>query len=333
MYDPDTGAATKVASKTSRLIERIRGLLMFIDLPIKKKFLFFAGSILLWFCLMCAISVVSMTAIHYEYYRISENVTPYRQAIESVLVKLQDLDRSLRQIQASRGSADSAGLAYCGKQVEAIRSTLIELRLHQTSTPAGDTIVEQILQDMAKANPEGLQYLREMLTVSDRIDRSLELLQGRRQSQQGPEAADRSQLAAFNAALAPVAEAAAMSTKQLARVSAQYKAINQQLYKNIRESVHTVIGLSIVASLLLVLFTNWIIVAFYRPIKMITKQIDSLSTGDIDLAKKVSITSKDEIGVMSRKFNSLMETVHGMTIYKKVIEEDSSLEDVYRRLG
>jgi diguanylate cyclase (GGDEF)-like protein len=60
-------------------------------------------------------------------------------------------------------------------------------------------------------------------------------------------------------------------------------------------------------------------------------QIDALSTGDVDLSKKVVIRTDDEIGQLSDKFNQLVERVYGMTVYKKVIEDDATLEDVYRR--
>ena len=89
----------------------------------------------------------------------------------------------------------------------------------------------------------------------------------------------------------------------------------------------------VIASTLLFFFVRWIIVAFQRPITAIIRQIDSLSTGDINLAKKVAIKSQDEIGTLSKKFNSLVDSVYGMTIYKKVIEEDASLDEVYHRLG
>ncbi len=322
------------AAERPSLIQRIRGLLMFVDLPIKKKFLLFAGSTLLWFCLMATVTVVSMTSIHYKYYQVSEHIVPYRQAIDSALATLNDLDRTLRQIQETQVSQDSPGFGGARKQVEAIRATITELSLRQTSLPAKGTIVEQILQNMSKANPEGLQYLQNMLALTDRIDQTLDVfLQKKRQLLSNSGVTRESQAASFLAIRGQVAEAIALSTKHAERISTTYKTTKEELYETIRNSVHTILLLLIFASLLLALFTHWIIVAFYKPIKKITNQIESLSTGDIDLAKKVSISARDEIGTLSRKFNCLMESVHSMTIYKKVIEEDTSLEEVYHRLG
>jgi diguanylate cyclase (GGDEF)-like protein len=54
--------------------------------------------------------------------------------------------------------------------------------------------------------------------------------------------------------------------------------------------------------------------------------------GDVDLTKRIAITSIDEIGVLSTEFNGLMESINNLTRFKKVIEEDETTEDVYARL-
>lgn len=316
------------------LIQRISGLFMFIDLPIKKKFLLFAGSTLLWFCLMAAVSVLAMSAIHYRYYQVSEHVVPYRQAVDNILAQLQSLDRTARQLNEGGRSQNDAEFASSRKELEQIRSSITELSLRQTNLPTSGTIVEQILQNLVKTNPEGLLYLQKMLQLTDSLDHSLNgFLQKKRTELAKGGASKESLASSFFAVRNQIAESIALSNSFLVQLNSDYKEIDRQIYKHLRDSVHITILLLFAASLLLALFTHWIIVAFYKPIKIITNQIESLSTGDIDLAKKVSINSKDEIGNLSRKFNSLMESVHSMTIYKKVIEEDSSLDEVYHRLG
>ena len=54
--------------------------------------------------------------------------------------------------------------------------------------------------------------------------------------------------------------------------------------------------------------------------------------GDVDLSKRIAITSIDEIGILSTEFNGLMESISSLTGFKKVIEEDYTIEDVYSRL-
>jgi len=325
--DRNNGTEPSTTGGAANLGQKLRGLLTFTDLPIKRKFLLFAGSTMLWFVLMSAVAVISMTAIHYQYYQVAEQVIPYRQTIVIVLARLNDLDGTLRQAyKTSTGQADFSGFDASRKQLEGIRAAISDLTLHQNGqTGNGINIVEQVINNMAKANPAGMTYLQKMLTLTTHIDSTLDIYQQKKGVLTPAES--------YKSVQGDIAQAIALSGEHLKLISADYQAHNRQIYGHIKNAVNVVIGVLIIASLLLVLFTHWIIVAFHQPIKAIIRQIDSLSTGDIDLAKKVSITSKDEIGTLSRKFNHLMEAVYSMTVFKKVIEEDTSLDEVYRRLG
>ncbi|MBB1487356.1 diguanylate cyclase [Oceanospirillum sp. D5] len=71
--------------------------------------------------------------------------------------------------------------------------------------------------------------------------------------------------------------------------------------------------------------------------KRLERVIDGLKDvaqgkGDVDLRKRIAITSIDEIGALSTEFNALMESISDLTTFRKVIEEDDVMEDVYSRL-
>ncbi|MBF0561615.1 MAG: cache domain-containing protein, partial [Alphaproteobacteria bacterium] len=79
----------------------------------------------------------------------------------------------------------------------------------------------------------------------------------------------------------------------------------------------------------------------YFVARHITSRLTKIITGlreiaaggeNVDLSKRVAITSIDEIGILSNEFNRLMETLSQLTNFKKVIEEEATLEDVYLRL-
>jgi len=89
----------------------------------------------------------------------------------------------------------------------------------------------------------------------------------------------------------------------------------------------------LIALSLLTLFAVWISRAFTRPIEAMIEQIDILSEGDIDLTKKIEILSKDEIGILSTRFNKFLDTIHDMSSFKRVVEEDDTPEDIYARMG
>jgi len=71
--------------------------------------------------------------------------------------------------------------------------------------------------------------------------------------------------------------------------------------------------------------------------RRLKKVIDGLKDvaqgkGDVDLRKRIAITSIDEIGALSSEFNALMKSISDLTTFRKVIEEDEGMEDVYSRL-
>ncbi len=71
------------------------------------------------------------------------------------------------------------------------------------------------------------------------------------------------------------------------------------------------------------------------PLKKVIEGLQDIAGGKgrAGLTKRIAITSIDEIGMLSTEFNSLMESINKLAIFKQVIEEDDNLDDVYQRLG
>lgn len=72
-----------------------------------------------------------------------------------------------------------------------------------------------------------------------------------------------------------------------------------------------------------------------RPLDRVIEGLQDIASGKGSggLTKRIAITSSDEIGMLSTEFNSLMESIHSLSVFKKVIEEDDNLDEVYQRLG
>ena len=117
------------------------------------------------------------------------------------------------------------------------------------------------------------------------------------------------------------------------KLSELYHTSSSKISEIIEVTILTIAAVLLVAILLLGLFTRWIVQSLARPIKAIIDQIHDVGTGDVDLTNKIEITSRDEIGTLSQEFNGLMDTVYSMSTFKRVIEEDATLEDVYARIG
>ena len=315
-------------------LRRAARLLTFIDLPIKRKFLLFGIGTLFWFGSMSIVAVLSLSLLHYKYNQVSEQAVPYTQATSTVLADLRIIENNLRLMMEARNPNDMPGGESTRERLNAIRSTVSNLSLRQSESPGTGTFVESILRTLAKSNPEGMQYLQSILRLTDEIDRAVNsFVLIKRQSLQDRNVRPDGVSEAFTSVRGLVGEAIELTVEHSEHNATTYLTINEHIYRVIRNSVHAIIVVLLLASLLLFIFVRWMIVAFQQPVESIIQQIEALSTGDIEHAKKISVHSKDEIGTLSRKFNSLMDTVYGMTIYKKVIEEDATLDEVYHRLG
>lgn len=311
-------------------VRRLLGLLTFVDLPIKQKFLLLAAGTLFWFGSMAIVTVLALTAIQYKYHQVSEQIMPHQQAAHEVLGYLQNLERDLQLIGQTDIGLDLLAVQSLREHVKAVRAVNARLSLYQSATSG--TFIETLVRSLAKTPAASLQYLKDIVVLTDRLDQSLDTYIATKRKTRLP--TDTVTVASsFDDARARVAEGTALVNQHAKSMADAYGNINNAIYQIIRDSVNAILLVLLMASTLLLFFMRWIIVAFQRPIATIIQQIDSLSTGDISLAKKVAIQSQDEIGTLSSKFNTLVDSVYGMTIYKKVIEEDADLDDVYHRLG
>lgn len=303
---------------------------MFVDLPIKKKFVLFGVGALFWFVCMATLTVLAQTAILYKYHQASEKITPHRMAVASVLEQFNGLEQDLRSALDLDNGQDAAALASARAHIQSIRSTTTALSLRQSEAPTGGTIVETLVRSLATTQQQHVQYLQALTAFTDQIDRDTDafIAQQRQAEPNHP-----SVINAHTRVQAQIDQARALAAQHAKHMEEAYSTVQGQIHQIIRHSVNATLLVLLLASVLLLVFVRWIIVAFERPIATIVQQIDQLATGDIDRAQKVAVYSRDEIGTLSEKFNHLVGNVYNMTVYKKVIEDDATLDEVYRRLG
>ena len=116
-------------------------------------------------------------------------------------------------------------------------------------------------------------------------------------------------------------------------ISVTQKSHTARIQRVLKQSMRLFIFVGALAITLLAVFSYLLKVSITRPLKAITEQIKVLSEGEVDLTKQITIGSKDEIEELSVNFNMLMQTIYDMNTFKKVIEEDDDLADVYLRLA
>ena len=294
----------------------------FVNLPIRKKFLLFEVCTLFWFILIGSVAVVSLNFIHYRYSQITHTTLPYMKVIFTIQPELTSLERML-------GSKDvESNLLGMRGSITQMKNRLSESLMASQKFSQSDNIFEMIIRSLSKEDAESLRAFQ---AISKEINAMDELVSGWQKKRSGLSSDD---VAKMRETLSLHVSTTQEITQELAsRINELYQEYNQQVGSAIRLSINTTALVIVIAIVLLMLFIRWLREAFSRPIESMIHQIHSIGTGEVDLSKKLKIRSRDEIGTLSKEFNKLVDTVYGVTVFKKVIEEDSSLEVVYQRLG
>ena len=94
-----------------------------------------------------------------------------------------------------------------------------------------------------------------------------------------------------------------------------------------------IMGALAVAHALLLLFAVSITRSLKLPLDSINAQIRALTRGDITGPERIVIASGDEVGELSARFNLLLDALRAINVFKRVIEEDDTTDDVYQRLS
>lgn len=285
----------------------------FVDLPIRKKFTIFSGGVLFWFVVLFLIAAGTLLSINDKSGTIVRTLLPQSRVAHSIDAEL----RALRgDFDESTGNAMAVGTTY--------RIELAKTRIAAVNTALG--ALDLSGTDVQSVGEQARALVSAMAAVTQRFNRFAE---GATTNATDGAATARN----FEGLQAAVSEAIAASGSLTGAIEKLSVTTNERIGELVRNALLLASATLVLAAGLQLLFTKWIANSIADPVGSIIDQIHSLGTGDVDLSNKILITSKDDIGVLSSEFNHLMESIHKMTMFKRVIEEDDSLEDVYSRLG
>ena len=317
---------------------RLMRLITFVDLPIRKKFRLFSIGVLFWFLVMASLTVAGMIGISMRYDKIVNHAVPQDKVVQKVIRNLQamTIDSSNMLKATDRVTVDRLQ-DLSSKRLRDVRDFYAALALggdvNDYSHDSGK-LLETLHTTSLTIDPEGISYLRELNLLLDEIDVSysdffqykLQVLE--KSAPNGEQLAGRYEVLEKH-----IQNASTISVNFSSELSELYHTSSSKISEIIEVTIMTIVGVLLVAILLLALFTRWIVQSLAKPIQAIIDQIHAVGTGDVDLTNKIEISSRDEIGTLSQEFNGLMDTVYSMSTFKRVIEEDSTLEDVYARIG
>jgi diguanylate cyclase (GGDEF)-like protein len=313
-------------------------LITFIDLPIKKKFRLFSIGVLFWFLVMATLTVVGMLGINMRYDKIVNHAVPQDKVVQKIIRNLQAMTiDSSNMLKAEDRVSVERLQDLSSKRLRDVRDFYAALALggavNDYSHDSGK-LLETVQTTSLSVNPEGVTYLRDLNLLLDEIDAEytdfsqykLQVLD--KKAPNGEHLKGRYEVLEAN-----ILRASEISVEFSSKLAELYHTSSNKISEIIEVTIMTIVGVLMVAILLLVVFTRWIVQSLAKPIGAIIDQIHNVGTGDVDLTNKIEITSRDEIGTLSQEFNILMDTVYSMSTFKRVIEEDATLEDVYARIG
>lgn len=90
------------------------------------------------------------------------------------------------------------------------------------------------------------------------------------------------------------------------------------LYQESTQLVSINAVIAVLALLAVVLVTLWISIRITKPIKQLTHYISVVQTGQLDV--DIQVTSPDEIGILSRRFRQMMDTINNLILKEYRLE-------------
>lgn len=320
--------------KKRGIIRRFVRLITFVDLPIRRKFTLFSVGVLFWFVLLTSVSFYVLVDVNIKTSQMVDRLLPYEWFAQDTLRNVNEVDHLIvdlihaesEQIITLKAERVKSNLVAIDSSIDQLISPKMQspLRLIWDRLSEDEWLDQEgnrVYVEIVKGSTTSMLKILSELThlkidgVKNRVDNNSDI-----ERQRGH----------FGAVEADLKSA---SVEFLESISQQTNQYSTSITTTTSYAFWIILTVLTLASGLLAVFTFWISDSIVLPVSSMISKIHTLATGHVDLTDKIEIRSDDEIGEMSKEFNDLMDTVHGMTVFKSVIEEDATLEDVYSRMG
>ncbi|RJQ43945.1 MAG: diguanylate cyclase [Nitrospiraceae bacterium] len=320
------------------MLKKFLNFITFIDLPIRKKFTLFFFGVLFWFVIMFIISVAANMKINSSTNSIVNQFIPHERVAHKITRNLQDLGIHISEISAI------TDITALNQKVDTSRAILSDIRSFASVLAHGgqmhdvnrnsNQVIESITISPMKDSRATEKYTNALGVLVGNLDTKLSEIADLKITSLKSTSNDTARLMEkvkdFKQA---IGEAGSLTEVYSANIAKWYKTYSGKITDVTSLTFYIWGSVLLIATSLLIVFTISISKAIAKPVQSITEQIRALSEGEVDLTKKIDISSKDEIGTLSEDFNILMDEIQDLSTFKKVIEEDDSLEDIYSRLG
>ncbi len=312
----------------------------FSDIPIWQKIVIFAGGGVAWFIIIAFIGLGAIVFVNDSSRKLTDEVVPHIQASQKLVIKIRGANVSVHniiihdEVETVNGNSQRAK-ALLGNVTETIKALLDGGIIRDYSDLNGELIEE--IKVSSINDGVSVEYLKDVLRTGNNLKALLEDVTSLKLLGIGKGGLSPEEKTLFMKKLgeydALTVQAVTVISKLTSTISDEQKEHTERINTVLKQSMIIFIALGVLAISLLILFSYFLKTSMTRPLKAITDQIKGLSEGEVDLTKQITVGSKDEIADLSTNFNMLMQTIHDMNTFKKIIEEDDSLEDVHIRLA
>lgn len=323
-----------VEKRKRSLVRRIVRFVTFVDLPIRKKFLLFSVGVLFWFLVLASVSFYVLIDVNMKTSSMVKVLLPYEHTANEVLSRTYELERWIEALGNAQSEKAIAANAEKVRSILQRMNTALE-EVHESKAVSPMRMLWKRLNNPTWMEDEQNRVFIEDIRsyVEDMLDATTSYGFMRADAAAGQPGLRAENTDFIQRLEEDLKSIKGQSIEFLNHISSQAENYSQAITRTTTYASWIVVGVLVLALGLLGVFTFWIADSIVKPVSAMIKKIHTLATGHVDLMDKIEVRSADEIGEMASEFNELMDTVHGMTVFKNVIEEDATLEDVYSRMG
>lgn len=314
------------------IFNKIVNFLNFRNLSIKQKILVFSLGSLFWLMLISAIGLITIFKMSSMSKQMVEEIVPQEKVINSVIRKLRGANISVHKMILYREHdvIDSYHLRAKERlnDCKDNLTKLLEGGVLEDYSRGSELLLEKFYVHPVH-NIETRKFIEEIISKIDNLEKELEVLKVSIKSG-----------VSTNLLLEKVSyfdisinESIRSLTQHLSIILNEWRLFVEAMHRKFSIAIILISSFFLLTALLSGTFGLLISKSLIKSVTEITEQFKKLHSGDIDLTQKLNVYSKDELGELTKEFNNFMEAIRDLSSFKKVIEEDETVEDIYLRLA
>lgn len=305
--------------------------LRFSSFSLRLKLLLFSVMILGWFLVMTSIGIYTIYTIHYYSGKTSVEIIPHDKTVNKVIRKLRGADISAYKLAFFNDEDAVDGNYEHGS--DRLNDSLSMLTALLNGGSIRDISVStnqeyEVLELLPLQEEKSVLAIKKTLDNVKSLKRLLNEIYKHKIARETVLMMD--ELTAYDVltrdSIVELFQVSVYATKQ-------YQQHSRHIKDTILFGAVLSLGIFVLSVALLILYTMVVSRNIRQPIQHINTQLIALAKGDVDLSKRLEITSHDEIGELAGNFNKLISNIYEINSFKKVIEGDTTIEDIYARLA